>query len=100
MSAGFAADEVTSHWDITFPPDLDHLNFRELPTGTPIGRLHEDLDRLPLQVIDEHGNDVSEHYLHVEGGHLRLSRELMPSMFTLDLNIIRQDCMGYLMERL
>ncbi len=100
VSAGFAADEQSSDWDITFPPDLDHLNFRELPAGTAIGRLRDGIEALPLQVADEHGNDVSARYLHIEGGRLRLSRALMPSMFTLDLNIIRQDCLGYLMERL
>ncbi|HEB94485.1 MAG TPA: peptidase M14 [Gammaproteobacteria bacterium] len=99
-SAGFAADDQPGHWDITFPPDLDRLNFRELPAGTSIGRLHTDHDPLPLQVVDETGIDVSEHYLYAEDGRLRITRAVMPSMFTLDLGIIRQDCMGYLMERL
>lgn len=100
ISAGFAADDAASDWDITFPPDLDHLNFRELPAGTPIGRLREGLESPPLQVIDENGADVSSRYLHIDDDRLRISREVMPSMFTLDLDIIRQDCMGYLMERL
>ena len=99
-SAGFAADDEAGDWDITFPPNLDRLNFRELPAGTPIGRVHKDHGPLPLQVVDETGVDVSDHYLHVEDGRLRITREVMPSMFTLDLDIIRQDCIGYLMERL
>lgn len=101
VSAGFADEGESSDWDITFPPDLDHLNFRELPIGTSIGRLKPTSQQpLPLQVIDETGNDVSAHYLHREADHLRLRRTVMPAMFTLDLNIIRQDCLGYLMERL
>lgn len=99
-SAGFAPDEEATDWDITFPPDLDHLNFRELPAGTAIGRVRKNPGTLPLQVIDENGNDVSNRYLSIEDGHLRLRRAVMPSMFTLDLDIIRQDCVGYLMERL
>jgi len=35
----------------------------------------------------------------VEGDMLRTTRALMPSMFTLDERVIRQDCLGYLMER-
>ncbi len=100
VSAGFAPDEAPTDWDITFPPDLDHLNFRELPAGTPIARLRKNSARLPLRVVDENGNDVSERYLRVDDGRLRLRRAVMPSMFTLDLDIIRQDCVGYLMERL
>ena len=99
-SAGFAADDEGSDWDITFPPDLDHLNFRELPAGTPIARVRKNSARLPLQVVDENGNDVTAHYLAAEDGRLRLRRAVMPSMFTLSLDIIRQDCVGYLMERL
>jgi len=99
-SAGFAADDQPGNWDITFPPDLDRLNFRELPAGTPIGRVRKDHGPLPVQVTNETGSDVSDHYLHIEDGYLRITREVMPSMFTLDLDIIRQDCVGYLMERL
>ena len=99
-SAGFAADDEAGNWDITFPPDLDHLNFRELPAGTPIARVRKDSASLPLRVVDENGNDVTAHYLAVEDGRLRLRRAVMPSMFTLSLDIIRQDCVGYLMERL
>ncbi len=99
-SAGFAADDQPGDWDITFPPDLDRLNFRELPAGTSIGRVNTDHDPLPLQVTDETGIDVSDQYLHVDDGRLRITHAVMPSMFTLDLDIIRQDCLGYLMERL
>ena len=34
------------------------------------------------------------------GMELFTTRPVMPSMFTLDTKIIRQDCLGYLMERL
>ncbi len=99
-SAGFAADDQPGHWDITFPPDLDRLNFRELPAGTSIGRVRTDHGPLPLQVVDETGSDVSSQYLRIDDGRLRIMRAVMPAMFTLDLDIIRQDCIGYLMERL
>ncbi len=100
VSAGFAAPGETGPWDITFPSDLDRLNFRELPAGSVIARVLKDDDRLPLVVSDEQGRDVSATYLQVVDGELRLRRPVMPSMFTLDLEIIRQDCLGYLMERM
>ena len=43
---------------------------------------------------------VQERYFAVDNGELVTTRPVMPSMFTLDMKIIRQDCLGYLMERL
>jgi succinylglutamate desuccinylase len=84
--------------DICFIDDLDHLNFRELPPGTVLA--HTDVpDALPLEVTDERGAEVGERFFRVEGNELRTTRTVMPSMFTLDERVIRQDCLGYLMER-
>lgn len=83
--------------DIRFNPQLDHLNFRELPAGTPLGRVVS--DRARLEVWDEFGKDAGARYFAVEDGELRLLRPVMPSMFTRDARVIRQDCLGYLMER-
>jgi hypothetical protein len=84
--------------DICFVDDLDHLNFRELPPGTTLAHL-DGIDRLPLEVSDEQGREVAERFFRVEGNIVRTTRTLMPSMFTLDERVIRQDCLGYLMER-
>jgi hypothetical protein len=78
---------------------LDHLNFRELPSGSTLGWYAMGSER-PLDVYDDNGEAVHDHYFAVEGGALVTKRPLMPSMFTLDKTIIRQDCLGYLMERL
>lgn len=86
--------------DIFFPTNLDHLNFTELTTGTTLGYLNNDKTEIPLCVTDEHGKDATTHYLTLEAGELRSAREFMPSMFTLDKEVIRQDCLGYLMERM
>ncbi|MFP5505798.1 MAG: M14 family metallopeptidase [Gammaproteobacteria bacterium] len=83
--------------DIRFNPELDHLNFRELPAGTALGRAVT--ERARLEVWDELGRDVVARYFAVEDGELRLRRPVMPSMFTRDARVIRQDCLGYLMER-
>jgi succinylglutamate desuccinylase len=93
-SFGFGNNPV----DICFIDDLDHLNFRELPPGTTLAQL-DGVDRLPLEASDEQGNEVAERFFVVEGDLLRTTRSLMPSMFTLDERVIRQDCLGYLMER-
>ena len=86
--------------DIEFVPDLDHLNFHELSTGIALGYVNPGQTEIPLQVVDENGKDATERYFKLEEGELRTAREVMPSMFTLNEEVIRQDCLGYLMERM
>jgi succinylglutamate desuccinylase len=87
VSFGFDDEAV----DLRLLSNIDHLNFRELPSGTPLGWLRDGA-MLQLEVRDDNDQDVDNR--------LVTARPLMPSMFTLDENIIRQDCLGYLMERL
>jgi len=84
--------------DIRFTPDIDQMNFRELSRGTFLGELRANGAPL-LEVRDEAGRDVAERYFIVEDGQLCLARPVMPSMLTTDANVIRQDCLCYLMER-
>lgn len=79
-------------------PELERLNFRELPRGTALGRVAPGTG-IAIEVRDERGREVTERYLHREDGELRLSLPVMPSMLTCDETVIRQDCLGYLMER-
>lgn len=84
--------------DIRFSTDVDHLNFRELPRGTPLGRVRKGRG-VGLLVQDEQGHDVTGRYFEVVDGELRLRLSVMPSMLTRDHRVIRQDCLCYLMER-
>jgi len=94
FSFGFGEQPV----DICFSNDLDHLNFRELPPGTTLARLNG-VDGMPVEVVDEQGLEVAQRFFRVEDGLLRTHRAVMPAMLTLDERVIRQDCLGYLMER-
>ena len=78
--------------------DLDHLNFRELPTGTQFGWVSCDGEAC-IVARDELGHDVTDDYFAVDEGRLVTRQPVMPSMLTLDTGIIRQDCLCYLMER-
>lgn len=94
FSFGFGEKPV----DVCFVNELDHLNFRELPPGTPLARLNG-VTGLPLEAMDEQGREVAERFFTVEDDLLRTRRPMMPAMLTLDERVIRQDCLGYLMER-
>jgi len=85
--------------DLRLVTNLDHLNFRELAPGTQLGWLRDGTVQ-QLEVRDDNDQDVHDRYFSVSDGRLVTARSFMPSMFTLDERIIRQDCLGYLMERL
>jgi hypothetical protein len=53
-----------------------------------------------LEAWDEAGKDVAESYFERENGLLFTRLPVMPSMLTLNEEVIRQDCLCYLMERL
>ncbi|CAN1212600.1 Succinylglutamate desuccinylase/aspartoacylase [Tumidithrix helvetica PCC 7403] len=90
----------TPNHDLYFPTDLDRLNFCELPIGTKIGDIRARVDRPYLEAWDESGQDVSDRLFTYEQGAIRTRLPVMPSMLTLQPDIIRQDCLCYLMVRL
>ena len=84
--------------DLCLAAGLDHLNFRELPPGTRIATVLQ-AEHARIQAWDEHGREQTSRFFETHDGELRTTRAVMPSMFTLDERVIRQDCLGYLMER-
>jgi len=88
----------TGDADIQFLEDLDRLNFSELPANSSLGWIREG-SRARLEVLDEHGNETGERYFSYQGNELRTILPVTPSMLTLDKQVIRQDCLCYLMER-
>jgi succinylglutamate desuccinylase len=95
VAFGFQGDGL----DLRLDGSLDHLNFTDLAAGTALGQLGGG-GTLPLKAIDEAGRDVAGDYFAVRNGRLVLQKAVMPSMLTLNEQIIRQDCLCYLMERI
>jgi len=94
ITFGFDTDNAA----LVFPPDLDHLNFRELPVGTVMAQVQG--GEMPLQVWSEAGENVVARYFALTDGRVQTRLPVMPSMLTLNAEVIRQDCLCYLMERL
>ncbi|MCB1948761.1 MAG: peptidase M14 [Burkholderiales bacterium] len=95
ITVGFQEDEL----DLRLIDNIDHLNFRELPFNTLIG-WQKNENALVLRTADEQDQEVSDRYFHLDGNALRISRPVMPSMLTRNIQVIHQDCLCYLMERL
>ena len=83
---------------INFPVHLDTMNFRELPVGTLIAECGPGL-AYPLEVRDEQDQSAAERFFAMEEDRLVTRVPVMPSMLTRDREVIRQDCLCYLMER-
>ncbi len=94
-SFGFGRKDV----DLDLVPGMERCNFRELPAGTVLARVRPG-SAARLVAWDEAGRDASERFLERRKGEIRLRRPATPAMFTSQEDIIRLDCLGYLMERL
>lgn len=84
--------------DFCFIKDFDDLNFEELAPGTLLGRRNN--QKYELMVNDETGVDISDQIITYEGDKILAKTSIIPSMFTKDIRVIQQDCLGYLMEKL
>jgi hypothetical protein len=80
----------------TTAEDLETLNFERVPEGTELGRFSNELP--PIRVIDNMNETVTDRYLLFSENRILTRVPVVPSMFTRDVKIIRQDCLGYLME--
>lgn len=83
--------------DIRFIRGIEQLNFEEIPAGTVLAELQDNI--IPLDVMDEDGHPVTMQYFAAEDQKLKTRTALMPSMLTTNEHIVRQDCLCYLMER-
>ncbi|NJK35493.1 MAG: peptidase M14 [Oscillatoriales cyanobacterium SM2_2_1] len=84
--------------DLYLPLDLDRWNFQALPTTQAIARIGS--QQGCLLALDESGQECTEQFLHQAGGAWYLRQPLIPAMLTLNAEIIRTDCLCYLMERI
>lgn len=98
LRAGSSVGIETDEADLSLIFDIDRLNFNELPAGTALGWVRT--AGLPVQAWNEQGEEVSERYFALADGELRTRVPVMPSMLTRDADVIRADCLCYLMERL
>lgn len=83
---------------INFHKDLESYNFKAIEADTIWADIRE--VNAELLVIDEQGNNVFDQYFKIKNGQLTNTKAFMPAMITLNQEIIRQDCLCYIMEQL
>ena len=92
-SFGFEDDAT-----INLLPEIENYNFCELDTGTALAMVEPDSSAF-LQAFDEDEREVGRDFFEYDGEKILLKRPVMPAMLTMNTQVIRQDCLCYLMER-
>lgn len=87
--------DLNDNVDLSFLTDLDDNNFKILKKGTVIGKAHN-LDLLRVKNNQEH--DITDEFLKLEDNLIITSRTFVPSMLTQLVYVIKEDCLGYVME--
>jgi len=99
LDTGIRVGALAEGDQLELHPQLDQFNFHLMPAGTRFGRVLRD-GPFPVQATNEFGRNVAERYFDLQDDELVTRVEVMPSMLTLDRDIIQQDCLCYLMEKL
>lgn len=89
------ADSPDTEADLSFVSNIDSRNFEVIKRGTHLG-FAKNLDFLLVE--DNKGRDITDHFLKIENGEIIINRTFIPSMFTRDIYVMKEDCLGYLME--
>jgi succinylglutamate desuccinylase len=83
--------------DISFIHDFDELNFTDVPARTVLGYIsNPDI----IRVVNNKGEDMTSEYLQCDNGQLVTTQTFIPSMFSKDIYVVKEDCVGYVMERM
>ena len=85
--------------DVELLPDVDRLNFNMLDPGTQLG-VARNAGGVCLSLEGVDRSSTLSDYLTTAHGELRTVKPIMPAMLTTDCEIIKMDCLCYLMERL
>ncbi len=84
--------------DFLLDREIERMNFTEIPAGTQLGEINNNIS-MPITAKNEKGQKVTENFFSIRDNSLHITKKIMPAMFTLDENVIRQDCLCYLMEK-
>jgi len=83
--------------DLILTAGMEAVNFHAVPAGTEFAFTRRPLHHT-LRVVDPGHRDVTDTFLTELHGDVSLQRNVIPAMYTLDHDVIRQDCLCYFLE--
>lgn len=81
--------------DLMFEDGFEFKNFSEL---TPNDVFAYSNNEKALKVKDPNGEDITSQIFRLEDGKVFLNKTLIPAMITTDKEVIKQDCLCYLLQ--
>ena len=88
-------DQGDGDSDLSFIPEFDSQNFKVVKKQTHLGHAK---NLKCIRVEDNNGRDLTNDFFKIEGSALVTNRTFIPSMFTKDIYVMKEDCLGYIME--
>jgi len=85
--------------ELSLNGQVELYNFREIEQGTEFASINTEQTEY-FEVWNEHEENVVDEYFEINNKKLILKKPMMPSMFTKNTEVIKQDCLCYLMERI
>ena len=83
--------------DLSFVNEIDSKNFELLKKNTTLGYCN---NKDMIYVINNRGDDITKDILEVTSNKVKTGRMIIPSMFTKDVYVMKEDCLGYIMEKM
>jgi len=86
------------HKELSLLATWEQYNFNEVPIGTRLADINT--DKWPLfSLVSNDGEEIFEQFFIRRDNTLISTRPLRPSMFTCNIDVIKKDCLCYLMGR-
>jgi succinylglutamate desuccinylase len=82
--------------DFSLLSNIDTFNFRELSSGTILGKSN---GAKTFWVEDHPTQNLFDEFFEIKDNELKVKKAFIPAMMTKDIDIIKDDCFGYIMER-
>jgi hypothetical protein len=93
------ADVSNDLCDIRLNAQLEDKNFHRIDPGTEFAAVNPQKEK-HIVVSSESDEDVTKEYIELNGNRLLFKKQITLSMFTVNEQAIRQDCVCYFMEEL
>jgi succinylglutamate desuccinylase len=82
--------------NFSFISEIESFNFASVSKDTIICHSNESCT-VPI-VLDNNNNDVSSSYFYNENTDVKFKKEVIPSMLSTNIQVVLDDCLGYLLE--
>lgn len=81
----------------SFIKEIEDFNFHHVKPGTVLGYAHNP-DIVPM-VLNNENEEVGPEFFENKDHQLRFTKEIIPSMLSRNIQVVLDDCLGYLMEK-